>query len=242
MQNKGLNIVIIGASGGLGSEFVRQLSEDKEVKSIFAFSRSEIEFNNNKIESYFIDIEDEESIKLSVATASKNANIDVVIVATGMLYDEDIKPEKSLRDLSKEKFSKLFSINAIAPAIIAKHFLPKLNKDTKSIFAVLSARVGSISDNRLGGWYSYRASKSALNMILKNASIEIGRSNQKAIIVGLHPGTVDSKLSKPFQKAVNKEKIFTAEYSAQKLLGVISNLDQSDSGSTIDFNGIRIDF
>ena len=242
MQNKDLNIAVIGASGSLGSEFVRQLSEDEKIKSIFAFSRSEIEFNSHKVESHFIDIEDEESIKSVANKASKDTDVDMVIVATGMLHDQNINPEKSLRDLSKEKFNQLFSINTIAPAIIAKHFLPKLNKNSKSVFAALSARVGSISDNKLGGWYSYRASKSALNMVLKNASIEIVRSNKKAIIVGLHPGTVDSKLSKPFQGAVNKEKLFTAKYSVQKLLEVINNLKQSDSGNIIDFNSIKIDF
>tara|TARA_B110000259_G_scaffold16306_1_gene17136 strand:- start:1515 stop:2243 length:729 start_codon:yes stop_codon:yes gene_type:complete len=242
MQNKDLNIVVIGASGSLGSEFIRQLSGDGKIKSIFAFSRSVIEFNDSKVESFFIDIEDEESIKSAANKASKDVKIDMVIVATGMLHDTNINPEKSLRDLSKEKFHQLFSINTIAPAIIAKHFLPKLNKDSKSIFAALSARVGSISDNQLGGWYSYRASKSALNMVLKNASIEIGRSNKTAIVVGLHPGTVDSELSKPFQNAVSKEKLFTAKYSVQKLLEVMDSLTPSDSGDILDFNRIKIDF
>lgn len=242
MQNNDLNIVIIGASGSLGNEFVKHLSKEERVKSIFAFSRSKTEFNNSKVESHFIDIEDEESIKSSAERVSKNANIDIVIVATGMLHDERINPEKSLKDLTKEKFHKLFSINVIAPAIIAKHFLPKLSKERKSIFAALSARVGSITDNYLGGWYSYRSSKSALNMFLKNASIEINRSNKNAIIIGLHPGTVDSNLSKPFQGSVSKEKLFTPKYSSKKLLEVIENLNLSDSGSLIDFNGIKIDF
>lgn len=240
MQNKDLNIVVIGASGSLGSEFVNQLSKDEKVRSIFAFSRSKTEFSHKKVESYFIDIEDEESIKSASDKVSKD--IDVVIVATGMLHDQNINPEKSLRDLSKEKFYQLFSVNTIAPAIIAKYFLPKLNKNSKSIFAALGARVGSIQDNKLGGWYSYRASKSALNMILKNASIEIGRSNKKAIIVTLHPGTVDSKLSKPFQNAVSKEKLFTARYSVQKLLEVMDSLTTLDSGCVLDFNCIKIDF
>ena len=199
-------------------------------------------FTGKNKQSFFIDIEDEESIKSAANKASKDVKIDMVIVATGMLHDANINPEKSLRDLSKEKFHQLFSINTIAPAIIAKHFLPKLNKDSKSIFAALSARVGSISDNQLGGWYSYRASKSALNMVLKNASIEIGRSNKTAIVVGLHPGTVDSELSKPFQNAVSKEKLFTAKYSVQKLLEVMDSLTPSDSGDILDFNRIKIDF
>jgi NAD(P)-dependent dehydrogenase (short-subunit alcohol dehydrogenase family) len=242
MQNKDLNIVVIGASGSLGSEFVSQLSENKKVKSIFAFSRSQIEFSSRKVQSFFIDIEDEESIKSSAVKASKDTSIDIVIVAIGMLHCKNISPEKSLRDLSKEKFNQLFNVNTIAPAIIAKYFLPKLNKNSRSIFVALSARVGSISDNYLGGWYSYRASKVALNMVLKNASIEIDRSNRNAIIVGLHPGTVDSKLSKPFQGTVKKEKLFTAKYSVEKLIEVIDSLTPSDSGNVLDFNRIKVDF
>jgi NAD(P)-dependent dehydrogenase (short-subunit alcohol dehydrogenase family) len=241
MENNHLNIAVIGASGSLGDQFVKQLAT-KEVNSIFAFSRSKTEFNNSKIKSYLIDIENEESIKSAANIASADAKLDIVIVATGMLHSENIQPEKSLRDLSQEKFQQLFNVNTIAPAIIAKHFLPKLNKDNKSIFAAISARVGSISDNYLGGWYAYRASKSALNMILKNAAIEINRSNKNAIIIGLHPGTVDSKLSKPFQSAVKKEKLFTAEYSVEKMLEVIENITPKDSGNIFDFKGVRIDF
>ncbi|MFT6333015.1 MAG: NAD(P)-dependent dehydrogenase (short-subunit alcohol dehydrogenase family) [Lentimonas sp.] len=246
MQKENLNIAVIGASGSLGEMFVRKLAANSQTKSIFAFSRSETEFENRKVESHFIDIEDEESIKSAATIVSENAKIDMVIVATGMLHGknngQDFGPEKSLRDLSKEKFQKIFSINTIAPAIIAKHFLPKLNRETKSVFAAISARVGSISDNHLGGWYSYRASKSALNMILKNASIEIARSNKNAVIIGLHPGTVDSKLSKPFQGAVQEEKLFTPEYSVTKLLEVIENSSPADSGNVIDFNGLKIEF
>ena len=123
----------------------------------------------------------------------------MVLVATGILHDEVFMPEKSLKDLSAEKFIHLFLVNSVLPAIIAKHFIPRLNQKKRSVFAALSARVGSISDNKMGGWYSYRASKSALNMIIKNVAIETARKNEQAIIVGLHPGTVDSNLSRPFQ-------------------------------------------
>lgn len=240
MSNR--NIVIIGSSGALGSEFTKQLANQDNVKSVFAFSRSKISFANKKIASHIIDIESEDSIKSAAAIASKEQKIDLVIVATGMLHNDDIKPEKSLRDLSKDKFQELFNINIIAPAIIAKYFLPLLNKNEKSYFAAISARVGSISDNYLGGWYSYRASKAALNMVIKNAAIEIKRTNKNALIFGLHPGTVASKLSAPFQNNVSKEKLFSPEYSVSKLIEVINNLDISDSGNCFDFNGIKIDF
>ncbi len=242
MENKDLNIAVIGASGAIGEEFVKQLAKQENTKSIYAFSRSKIDFDSSKVISDFIDIEDEASIENASKKASETAKLDMVIVATGMLHNEYFGPEKSLRELSKEKFEKLFSINTIAPAIIAKYFLPKLNKERKSVFAAISARVSSISDNYLGGWYSYRASKTALNMVLKNAAIEIKRSNKNAAIIGLHPGTVDSKLSKPFQGNVKEGKLFTPKYSAQKMLEVIENSKPSNSGELIDFNGVKIEF
>ena len=242
MPNNHLNIAIIGASGSLGGEFVKQLAAEESVSSVFAFSRSKTDFSNDKIASHFLDIEDETSIQNAATIISKDVKFDMVIVATGMLHDHDIKPEKSIRDLSKNKFQQLFNINTIAPAMIVKHFMPKLNRERQAVFAVISARVGSISDNKLGGWYAYRASKAALNMILKNASIEIKRSNKNAIIIGLHPGTVDSNLSKPFQSAVSTQKLFTAEYSVQKMLDVVKDLTPLDSGNVVDFKGIKIEF
>jgi len=166
--------------------------------------------------------------------------LDLVIVANGILHDGELMPEKSLRDLSQEKFQHVFEVNTITPALIAKHFLPKLNKQQTSIFAALSARVGSISDNRLGGWYSYRASKAALNMVIKTASIEVKRRNKHAIIVGLHPGTVDSNLSKPFQRNVPEGDLFTPEYSANKLLDVLDNLTLEQTGKCFAFDGTEV--
>lgn len=242
MQNNNLNIAVIGASGALGGEFVRQLAVNESTGSIYAFSRSKTIFLSDKIRSFSIDIEDEDSIKSASAVASQDARIDMVIIATGMLHDDRIKPEKSLRDLSAEKFQKIFSINTVGPALIAKYFLPLLNKERRSIFTAISARVSSISDNRLGGWYSYRASKSALNMVLKNASIETNRSNKNAVIIGLHPGTVDSGLSKPFQAGVSDDKLFTPKYSVQKMLEVLDGVKPADSGSLFDFNGVKVGF
>ncbi len=242
MSNNNLNIVVIGASGALGGEFTKQLAGQDDVKAIYAFSRSKTDFESDKIQSHIIDIEDEKSIKLASEIASQNAKIDMVIIATGLLHDDELMPEKSLKDVSAEKFQKLFSINTIAPALLAKYFLPLLNKERRSIFTAISARVSSISDNKLGGWYSYRASKAALNMVLKNAAIEIGRSNKNAIIAGLHPGTVDSKLSKPFQAGVAADKLFTPKYSVEKMLEVLNALKTSDSGDLFDFNGKKIEF
>ncbi len=225
------NIAILGASGAIGSAFKKLLSKKYPNSSLFAFSRNG---------EYQIDYKSEESIAEAVEIATKEKPLDLVIVANGILHDGELIPEKSLRDLSAEKFNRIFEVNTITPALIAKYFLPKLNKEQVSIFAVLSARVGSISDNHLGGWYAYRASKSALNMIIKNAAIEVGRSNKEAIIVGLHPGTVDSILSKPFQDNVPNGKLFTPEYSAGKLLEVLDNLSPENTGKCFAWDSEEI--
>lgn len=225
------NIVITGSSGAIGKAFVRLFSEQYPNATINAFSQNGPQY---------INYSSEESISLAADSVSKDKPIDIVIVANGILHEGDITPEKSLRDLSADKLHRIFEINAITPILIAKYFLPKLSKHQPSRFAVLSARVGSISDNYLGGWYSYRASKAALNMMIKNAAIEIGRSNHHAVIVGLHPGTVDSNLSRPFQANISKEKIFTPEYSVQKLWGVLEKLRAEDSGKCFAWDNMEI--
>ncbi len=225
------NIAILGASGAIGSAFTTLLSKEYPSASLFAFSRNG---------EHKIDYSSEDSIAEAAELATKEKPLDLVIVANGILHDLEIMPEKSLRDLSAEKFHRIFEVNTIVPSLISKYFLPKLNTDQSSIFAVLYARVGSISDNQFGGWYAYRASKAALNMIIKNASIEIGRRNKRAIIIGLHPGTVDSNLSKPFQANVAKGKLFTPEYSAVKLLDVLENLTPGQTGKCFAWDGKEI--
>ena len=225
------NIAILGASGAIGSAFTVLLSKKYPKASLFAFSRNGEHSINYSIEG---------SISEAAERAAKEKPLDLVIVANGILHDDKLMPEKSLRDLSAEKFHRVFEINTITPALIAKYFLLKLNKEKPSIFVALSARVGSISDNYLGGWYAYRASKTALNMIIKNASIEIGRRNKKAIIVGLHPGTVASNLSKPFQSDIADGKLFTPEYSAGKLLEVLESLTPDQTGKCFAWDGTEV--
>ena len=235
------NIAIIGSSGAIGSEFTKQLAKLHIDARIHTFSRSMVSYENENIINHIIDYNDEVAIKEAALLASRLNPIDMVIVATGILYDKEVTPEKSLRELSTEKFLHLFKVNTILPAIIMKHFLPAMNKNNRSVFAAISARIGSISDNKLGGWYAYRSSKSALNMIIKNASIEIGRRNKKAIIVGLHPGTVDSNLSKPFQSNIPDGKLFTPEYSVGKLLKVLDSLTVESSGRCFSWEGKEVE-
>lgn len=225
------NIAIMGASGAIGEAFTERLSQRYPNASLYTFSREG---------AHHIDYASEESIAAAAKIASTTNPIDMVIVANGILHDGEIMPEKSLRDVSAEKFHHLFAANTITPALIAKYFLPQLNRDGVSIFAALSARVGSITDNQLGGWYAYRASKAALNMIIKNAAIEISRHNKKAIIVGLHPGTVDSFLSKPFQGNVPAGKLFAPKDAVEKLLDVLETLTPEHTGKCFDWRGGEI--
>ena len=226
------NMAVIGASGAIGSAFAKVLAQQHPNASLFTFSRKG---------PHVIDYHNEESLAQAAALAAKEKPLDLVIVATGILHGEGLMPEKSLRSLSAEQFQRVFEGNTITPALIAKHFLPKLNRERPAIFAALSARVGSISDNRLGGWYAYRASKAALNMIIKNASIEMGRTHKQAIIVGLQPGTVDSHLSKPFQGNVPEGGLFTPEYSATSLFEMLKNLSPEQTGKCFAWDGEEIE-
>ena len=235
------NIAIIGCSGAIGHSFANHLSTLYPDASLYAFSRWMPKNPVPDVSYYKINYADEVSIAESASIASKENFLDLIIVSTGILHEGDFMPEKSLGDLSAEKFRRVFEANTITPALIAKHFLPKLNSASRSIFAALSARLGSISDNRLGGWYAYRCSKAALNMLIKNAAIEIGRRNKQAVIVGLHPGTVDSELSRPFQRNVPDGKLFTPEYSTRKMLDVLENLTLEQSGKCFAWDGKEVE-
>ena len=234
-------VAIIGSSGAIGNAVAEILLDDDGVEAIYRFSRNDSNENSDRVKNLYIDIEDEESIKDCIKNLSKDIKFDLVFVATGILHnDNDIFPEKSIRDISKSKLEKVLLVNTIGPALVGKYFIPYLRKNSKSIFAFLSARVGSISDNKLGGWYSYRASKTALNQIIKNFSIEVRRSNPNAIFIGLQPGTVKSFLSKPFEKNVRPGNLFTPEYSATKMLEVIDNLSLEDTGKIYAWDGEEI--
>ena len=229
-------VAVIGSSGAIGSAFVDHYINDQSINSIFSFSRSSIGIDNNKVKHFSIDIENENSVQ-DAAKSVEEINFDEIIIASGLLHTKEFGPEKSIKDLKADNILKILNVNTVGPAIIGKHFLPLLNKNNKSVMAFLSARVGSISENKLGGWYAYRASKSALNQIIKTFSIELKRTNPKAIIIGLQPGTVDSELSAPFKRSVSNNKLFSAEYSVSQLLEVIERADDSSSGNLISWDG-----
>ena len=232
--------VVIGATGGIGREVVRQLAANNNAEKVYAVSRSGKDFDKDNITSLTGDVTDEQSLKKAAAQIKEDGKVQLVFVATGILHGENLQPEKALKDLEMAQMDQVFKVNTFGPALVAKHFTPLLDGDNQSVFAAISARVGSISDNCLGGWYAYRASKSALNMLLKGMSIELARTNKKAVVLGLHPGTVDTDLSEPFQKNVPEGKLFTPEYSAGKLLEVINKADKDSSGKVFDYAGEEV--
>lgn len=231
-------VCIIGASSGIGGAFVDLLSDRPDVDRIIAFSRAGTSHSSAKVEDWRMDITNEASIKDAADQLKTQGAPDLVIVASGLLSDrEDLQPEKSYRQQSFEAFEQVFAVNTFGPAMVARYFLPLMPRKTRNVFAVLSARVGSISDNRIGGWHAYRASKAALNMLLKNYAIEQARRSDQFIAVGLHPGTVDTDLSKPFQGNVPDKQLFSPEQSAKYLMSVIDGLTPEDSGLVFDWAG-----
>lgn len=229
--------VVVGASGGIGGALATALANRGAV--VHALSRHGVA-SDARFVAGVIDIEDEASIADAASALRVEGPLDLVIVATGLLHAEGVVPEKSYRQLSGAAFERYFAVNATGPALIAKHFLPLLARDRPSAFAALSARVGSIGDNRLGGWYGYRASKAALNMIVKTLSIELARTHPLATCVALHPGTVATDLSQPFQRGVPAERLFTADIAAGHLLAVIASLSASQSGRILAWDGAEI--
>ncbi len=232
-----MRALIVGASGGLGAAFVAQLAGDSRFSHVTGWSRSAIPAAHANVCATRIDLCDEATIE---AAAQSLGEVDLVIVATGLLHDGDLKPEKTWRSLDPSMMKRVFEINTIGPALVAKHVLPLLPRDRRAVFAALSARVGSISDNRLGGWHSYRASKAGLNQLIRCFSIELAAKRPQAICVGLHPGTVDTSLSKPYQAGVPDDKLFAAQVAARHLLGVLDSLTPVHSGRVYDWAGIEI--
>ncbi|NND58625.1 MAG: SDR family NAD(P)-dependent oxidoreductase [Gammaproteobacteria bacterium] len=225
--------VVIGSSGGIGAALAGMLAASPAFSRVITCGRRDAEL--------FVDLEDEASIAAAAAAVRENGQPALVIVATGILHEgERLQPEKRWQDIDAASMQRAFAINTTGPALVARHFLPILRPKQKSVFAALSARVGSISDNRLGGWISYRASKAALNMVIKTLSIELARRHKQAIIVGLHPGTVDTSLSSPFQANVPEGKLFTPQHAAERLLSVLDGLSVDDSGRVFAWDGAAV--
>lgn len=235
---EGARAAVFGAGGGIGGAFARLIADHDRVGRLYAATNTRSPPRHQKITDLVVDITDEASV--AAAAHDIGGPLDLVIVATGVLHTGAHQPEKSWRSLTAEALIDIYRINTIGPALVAKHFLPLLPRDRRAVFAALSARVGSISDNRLGGWHAYRASKAGLNMLIRNFAIEMARRNKDAVVVGLHPGTVDSDLSKPFQNNVPDGKLFTPQFAAASMLRVLDGLGPEGSGRCFAWDGQEV--
>lgn len=222
------NAIVIGASGGIGSALADMLEAQGTVTRLSRYSDPPL------------DLEYDASIAAAAAALAGEAPFDLVLIATGLLHGAGIAPEKTINQVDGRALDRLFRVNATGPALVMRHFLPLLRRDRRAVLAALSARVGSIGDNLIGGWVGYRSAKAALNQIIRTLSIELARTRPQTILVGLHPGTVDTALSAPFQRNVAAEKLFTPARSASHLLDVIDRLTPKDSGHCFDWAGERI--
>jgi len=226
---KGGVAVVFGAGGGIGGALADALAQVEIFSQVVAFSRAT---------QPAIDLLDEASLERAATFAAAQGELRLVIDATGFLHDAAQKPEKTWRQLEAGNLARAFALNAIGPALIMKHVLPLLPRSGKSVFATLSARVGSIGDNRLGGWYAYRASKAALNQLVRTAAVELARRAPDAICAALHPGTVATGLSAPFE-ATGLE-VHMPAAAARHLLNVAEALTREDTGGFFDWRGQKV--
>ncbi|MDC8832284.1 SDR family NAD(P)-dependent oxidoreductase [Alteromonas gilva] len=234
-----MNLLVIGASGAIGQAVIKQLADTFSDAHIYAVSRSAPEVDGAlqaRVTPVSIDSQDESAISRWLNECADNSiTFHHVVCTTGILHDDMVTPEKRLEDISADALHHYFAVNTVIPALWLKHlvnFFPAAH----STFTLLSARVGSIADNHLGGWYGYRASKAALNMLVKTAAVEYGRRAKHTSLICYHPGTVDSALSAPFQRNVKPEKLFTPAFTAKQLVSIIQQRDVSESPYFLDWD------
>lgn len=230
--------VVVGASGGIGQPIAERLSHDPAFSRVIALSRQRpVGWRHDWLA---VDTADEPTLIAAAQRIATLGPVTRIVIATGVLHGPGIMPEKSMRALSLESLTASFVSNAAGPMLAAKHLLPLTPRDRPSLFAALSARVGSIGDNHLGGWYGYRASKAALNMLIRTLAIEHRRTRPLGVCVALHPGTVDTPLSEPFQSGVPEAKLFTPDFAAASLLAVMDGLGPEANGGFFAWNGAPI--
>ena len=222
----GYRALVIGASGALGTAFCELLKQDPRCAGVRALGRHTVPE---------LDLERPETIANAATELAAEAPYQLIVHAAGLLHRDRIKPEKSFSAIEQEALQAVFQVNTLGPALVLRHFLPLL--EPRGAMAMLSAKVGSIGDNRLGGWYAYRASKAALNMLIKTAAIELARTRPQSRLLSMHPGTVVSGLSQPFRGATNAR---PADIAAAQLLTLIDQLTPADSGHFFAYDGERL--
>lgn len=243
--------LVQGASRGIGLAFVRHLADSGRYRCLVACCRDPMSAtelgdlagsSSTEILIETLDVSRADSIaEAAERIAARRLRLDLLLNVAGLLHQGvSLQPEKRLEDLDFDALARVFAVNALGPALMMRHFLPLMCADRRSVFAVLSARVGSIGDNRLGGWYGYRASKAALNQFLRTAAVEARRRFPETILVALHPGTTDTALSAPFQARVAADKLFSPALAVERMLAVIEGLEASDSGGFLAWDGQTI--
>ena len=233
-----MNIAIVGGSGGIGQAFVKNLVRQDKVQFVHAtFNQNKPELTHPKVSWQSMDVMQESSVQ---AWSETLGEIDWLINAAGILHSLDNYPEKSIRQFQPDFFLQNMSINALANLLLAKFTQDKFKHGRHVVFATISAKVGSIEDNRLGGWYSYRASKAALNMCVKTLAIEWKRTLPNVVVAAIHPGTTDTALSKPFQKNVPQGKLFNPDQSVGYMLDVLNGLTPEKTGRFWAYNGEQL--
>ena len=243
-MNRRSSAVIIGASSRIGTALCQKWLEDTGIENVIAISRQFIpadKAEQGKNVHYIRTEYDESSIadaceKIKTLTSS----ISRVCICNGILHNEEIWPEKRIEEININTLNKVFTINSVTPLLWVKALLPLVKSKEDCIMSVFSARIGSIDDNHTGGWYSYRASKAALNMLLKTAAIEYARRAANVKLIAFHPGTTDTPLSKPFQRSVNKENLFTPEFVAGQLVNVMNSQTVDGECAFIDWENKAI--
>ncbi|HBY86147.1 MAG TPA: short-chain dehydrogenase [Colwellia sp.] len=242
--------LIIGANSDIAKALALQLIES-ETTGLILISRNVIaddllyrDRNNSNVNIITVKDYQLQSIEQAIEeiAAYNHAHITRIFICNGILHSQSIQPEKRIEELTVESFNQVMASNALTPMLWIQQLMPTLTGNSPCKIVVFSARVGSISDNYLGGWYSYRASKAALNMMLKTAAIEIARRNKNIKIIAFHPGTTDTPLSKPFQKNVPKNKLFTCDFVASQLLTIVENSSYDQTASYLDWQGKSINW
>ena len=236
--------LIVGGGQGIGLGFVRQLLEQSDVQRVYAtYRRVEsatelLAIEDPQLHCLQMDITDQSQIAGVVESIqNETKTLHYAINCAGVLHEGEMQPEKSLRQINSEQLLRYFQVNSVGAMLLFKYVQPLLKHDDRSILATISAKVGSIGDNEIGGWYGYRASKAALNMFIRTSSIEYKRTCPNAILVALHPGTTDTRLSLPFQRNVPPEKLFSVDRTVSQLLNVIEGLKATDSGTFVNWDG-----
>ena len=236
--------VVVGARGGVGQAFVQSLARSEAVAEVVALGRDANWCESSpegKVRRLRCDITCEQSLAAVGAALSGGPPLRFIINCSGLLHTESLRPERTWRHLDLDVMRQVFEVNTFGVALLIKHLLPAMSREGRSVFATLSARVGSIEDNRIGGWYSYRASKAAQNMVVKTASIEASRRWPQLALLALHPGTVETALSEPFTARLpESHDLFSSAESCRKLMDVIAQRGPADSGGFFAWDGQRI--